>query len=89
MVDTRNDYEVSIGSFKNAINPETKTFREFPKWVSDLDVSEEKKKSMKVAMYCTGGIRCEKASVYLEKKGFIIIISPIFAFSSVLFRQMW
>jgi UPF0176 protein len=70
LVDTRNDYEVSIGSFKNAVNPKTNTFREFPKWVSDLDVSEEKKKSMKVAMYCTGGIRCEKASAYMKSSGF-------------------
>ena len=70
LIDTRNEYEVSIGSFKNAINPKTNTFREFPKWVSDLDISESQKKSMKVAMYCTGGIRCEKASAYMKSSGF-------------------
>lgn len=67
LIDTRNDYECSIGSFKNAINPETKTFREFPDYVKEnLDPEKHKK----VAMFCTGGIRCEKSTNYLLNQGF-------------------
>ncbi len=67
IIDTRNDYEVSCGSFKGAINPETHSFREFPEYVQkNLDP----KKHKKVAMFCTGGIRCEKASAYMMKQGF-------------------
>lgn len=67
LVDTRNDYEVAIGSFKGALDPGTKTFREFPAFV---EKNLDPKKHPKVAMYCTGGIRCEKASAYLLSKGF-------------------
>jgi len=67
LVDTRNDYEIEIGTFKNAINPNTETFREFPDYVAkNLD----KNKHKKVAMYCTGGIRCEKSTAYLKEQGF-------------------
>ncbi|BAZ13086.1 rhodanese domain-containing protein [Calothrix sp. NIES-4071] len=67
VIDTRNDYEVKIGSFKGAINPETASFREFPDYVRHhLDP----KKHKKVAMFCTGGIRCEKASSYMLSQGF-------------------
>ncbi len=66
IIDTRNDYEVGIGSFKNAINPKTKSFRDFPKFIEKLDI----KKNQPIAMFCTGGIRCEKASSYLLKNGF-------------------
>lgn len=66
IIDTRNNYEVSIGSFKNAINPKTKSFREFPKFIEKLNI----KKNQPIAMFCTGGIRCEKASSYLLKNGF-------------------
>lgn len=67
LIDTRNDYEVKIGGFKGAINPETETFREFPQYVKDqLDPGKHKK----VAMYCTGGIRCEKSTAYLKEQGF-------------------
>ena len=66
VIDTRNDYEVSIGSFKNSINPKTKSFREFPKFIEKLNV----KKNQPIAMFCTGGIRCEKASSYLLKNGY-------------------
>jgi UPF0176 protein len=67
LLDTRNDYEVQIGTFKNAINPNTETFREFPAFVKDnLDASKHKK----VAMFCTGGIRCEKSTAYLKEQGF-------------------
>lgn len=67
VIDTRNDYEVSIGSFKGAQNPHTDNFRQFPKYVQNyLDPARHKK----VAMFCTGGIRCEKASAYLLKQGF-------------------
>ncbi|MBV7315031.1 rhodanese-related sulfurtransferase [Shewanella sp. NIFS-20-20] len=67
VIDTRNDYEIQIGSFKNAINPHTNTFREFPEFVkSQLDSAKHKK----VAMFCTGGIRCEKSTAYLKQQGF-------------------
>ncbi len=67
VIDTRNDYEFKIGTFKNAINPNTKSFREFPNYVKK-HLSPEKNK--KVAMFCTGGIRCEKSTAYLKKLGF-------------------
>jgi len=67
LVDTRNDYEVQIGTFKGAVDPKTTTFREFPKYVSEnLDPQKHKK----VAMFCTGGIRCEKSTAYLKEQGF-------------------
>ena len=66
-IDTRNDYEYEVGTFKGAINPETKTFREFPEWVAD---NLDPKKHKKVAMFCTGGIRCEKSTSYLLEQGF-------------------
>jgi UPF0176 protein len=66
-VDTRNDYEVAIGRFRGARNPKTTTFREFPDYVnSNLDPARHKR----VAMYCTGGIRCEKSTAYLKSLGF-------------------
>lgn len=67
LVDTRNDYEVEIGTFKNAINPDTETFREFPAYV---EKNLDKNKHKKVAMFCTGGIRCEKSTAYLKEQGF-------------------
>ncbi|GAB3482996.1 oxygen-dependent tRNA uridine(34) hydroxylase TrhO [Marinomonas epiphytica] len=67
LVDTRNDYEVQIGTFKNAVNPKTDTFREFPDYVKD-NLNPEKHK--KVAMFCTGGIRCEKSTAYMKEQGF-------------------
>jgi len=67
LIDTRNDYEVEIGTFKGAVNPDTQTFREFPKWVED---NRENLNKPKVAMFCTGGIRCEKASAFMKKNGF-------------------
>ena len=71
VIDTRNHYEVSIGTFHNSINPNTKTFSEFPKWVDDhLDTHLENKDSKNIAMFCTGGIRCEKATTLLKKKGY-------------------
>ncbi|MCA6129480.1 rhodanese-related sulfurtransferase [Thalassolituus oleivorans] len=67
LVDTRNDYEVGIGTFKGALDPNTKTFREFPQYVKEnLDPQKHKK----VAMFCTGGIRCEKSTAYLKEQGF-------------------
>ena len=67
VLDTRNDYEVHIGTFKGAVNPETTTFREFPDYVAQ---NLNKNKHNKVAMFCTGGIRCEKASSYMLEQGF-------------------
>ena len=67
LIDTRNDYEYGIGSFRGAVDPHTTTFREFPGWVREnLDPAKQKK----VAMFCTGGIRCEKASAFMLKEGF-------------------
>ena len=70
IIDTRNEYECSIGTFKNSINPKTNTFREFPDWIKAQKFSEEDKKEKKIAMFCTGGIRCEKASSLMKKEGF-------------------
>ena len=67
LIDTRNNYEVDIGTFKNAINPKTTSFREFPKYIKK---NLNPKKNKKVAMFCTGGIRCEKASSYMLEEGF-------------------
>ena len=68
VIDTRNQYEYSIGTFKNAINPETNSFREFPKWIDD-NLEELMINKKRVAMFCTGGIRCEKASSLMIKNG--------------------
>ena len=71
VIDTRNHYEVSIGTFQNSINPNTRNFSEFPKWVDDhLESHLENKDSTNIAMFCTGGIRCEKATSFLKKKGY-------------------
>ena len=67
LIDTRNNYEVDIGTFKNAINPRTTSFREFPEYVKK---NLNPKKNKKIAMFCTGGIRCEKASSYMIEEGF-------------------
>lgn len=67
LIDTRNDYEYQVGTFKNAINPKTESFREFPLYVKEhLDPEKHKK----VAMFCTGGIRCEKSTAFLKEQGF-------------------
>lgn len=66
VIDTRNDYEVDMGTFKGAIDPKTKEFHEFPNFVKSLDAA----KHQKIAMFCTGGIRCEKASSYMLAEGF-------------------
>lgn len=66
LIDTRNDYEVKLGSFANARDPKTQSFTEFKDYVAKLDPAQHPK----VAMFCTGGIRCEKASSYLMSKGF-------------------
>ena len=71
IIDTRNEYEVSIGTFQGAINPKTKSFRDIPKWVeNNLKSNNNKYKDKKIAMFCTGGIRCEKATSYLVNQGF-------------------
>jgi UPF0176 protein len=67
LIDTRNEYEIQTGTFQNAVNPQISTFVEFPKWVEkNLDPKTHKK----IAMYCTGGIRCEKSTAYLKGLGF-------------------
>jgi UPF0176 protein len=67
VIDTRNDYETAIGLFHGAVDPKTKTFREFPEWVKNNPGLHEKPK---IAMYCTGGIRCEKATAFMKEQGF-------------------
>ena len=67
VIDTRNEYEVEIGTFAGAVNPHTNSFREFPDWVEQ---NLDPKKHKKVAMFCTGGIRCEKSTSLLLSKGF-------------------
>ena len=67
VIDTRNAYEVAIGSFEGAINPETRSFRDFPSYV-DTRLNPEQHR--RIAMFCTGGIRCEKATAYLIEQGF-------------------
>lgn len=67
VIDTRNSYEYEIGTFERALDPKTETFREFPAYVAEnLDPAKHKK----VAMFCTGGIRCEKSTAYLKEQGF-------------------
>jgi UPF0176 protein len=73
VVDTRNDYEVELGSFAHAINPQLKTFAELPAWLDQaerLAITGASGKKPKVAMFCTGGIRCEKSTAYLRAQGF-------------------
>ncbi len=71
LIDTRNDYEVEIGSFKNAINPHIKTFAELPAWTEQAaQLQATTGKKPKVAMFCTGGIRCEKSTALLRAQGF-------------------
>lgn len=67
LVDTRNDYEYQVGTFENAVNPDTETFREFPQYVKD---NMDPVKNKKVAMFCTGGIRCEKSTAYMKEQGY-------------------
>ena len=64
IIDTRKPFEYKVGTFKKSVNPNINNFRDFPKYLNKL------KKNKPVAMFCTGGIRCEKTSVYLKKKGF-------------------
>lgn len=71
LIDTRNQYEVAIGTFEGAVDPETNSFREFPEWVDTyLADLKDDEKPKNIAMFCTGGIRCEKATAYLVGQGF-------------------
>ncbi|OQM77073.1 rhodanese-related sulfurtransferase [Manganibacter manganicus] len=67
VVDTRNTYEISLGTFRGAVDPETASFRDFPAWLED---NRSALKDKKLAMFCTGGIRCEKATAYAKAAGF-------------------
>ena len=67
VIDIRNNYEIGIGTFKEAVNPNTKSFRDFPKWAND---NLNPKTHKKIAMFCTGGIRCEKSTAYAQRLGF-------------------
>ena len=71
VIDTRNQYEIAIGTFQGALNPHIGTFRDFPAWVDKyLRQLVDRKHSRRIAMFCTGGIRCEKATSYLLQEGF-------------------
>ncbi len=67
VIDTRNDYEISLGTFDRALNPKTASFREFPDWVGR---HRDELEGKRIAMFCTGGIRCEKATAYMKAQGF-------------------
>jgi UPF0176 protein len=67
LIDTRNEYEVALGTFRGAVNPDIRAFNQFPEYV---DTHLNPQKHPRVAMFCTGGIRCEKATAYLLQKGF-------------------
>ena len=70
LIDTRNDYEYAIGTFEGAIDPKTKTFREFPDWFRTFrERLESEGRKPKIAMFCTGGIRCEKATNFVKAEG--------------------
>ena len=70
LIDTRNDYEVQIGTFEGAIDPETKSFREFPEWFRAKRAEfEAEGKTPRIAMFCTGGIRCEKSTAFVKAEG--------------------
>ncbi len=66
VIDTRNDYEVAIGTFQGAVDPETDSFREFPAWWA---ANKDRFHNKRIAMFCTGGIRCEKSTAYLKAQG--------------------
>ena len=75
LVDTRNDYEVGVGTFAGALNPQTRSFSQLPQWVEQQMqpggvLAEKDGKKPRVAMFCTGGIRCEKSTAFLRTKGF-------------------
>ena len=70
VIDTRNHYETSIGKFSNALDPDTDSFRQFPAWADEFYKVNSHSRNTKIAMYCTGGIRCEKASSYMRVLGF-------------------
>ncbi len=69
LIDMRNDYEIKIGTFKNALNPKCKDFTELLKWLKNDLIKKESLKNKKIAMFCTGGIRCEKATSFLINNG--------------------
>src|SRR5690606_35930705 len=70
VVDCRNDYEVAIGTFANAINPKTDRFTQFPDWIKARAEEGLFDKKTRIAMFCTGGIRCEKSTAYLRSQGY-------------------
>ncbi len=70
LVDTRNEYEIKIGTFTGATNPHTRNFRDFPDYA---DAHLHPQQHQKIAMFCTGGIRCEKSTAYLKSKGFPLV----------------
>ena len=70
LIDTRNTYETAIGMFQGAVDPMTQNFRDFPEWAHSLANQPAERRPKKIAMYCTGGIRCEKASALMQDLGF-------------------
>src|SRR5208282_4084475 len=70
LIDVRNDFEVKQGTMRGALNPKTKSFGEFPEFANVLQTLHKIKKSQKIITFCTGGIRCEKAALLLQRQGF-------------------
>lgn len=71
VIDTRNDFEYKMGTFKNSVNPDTKYFRDLPEYIeNNLNPDNPENKNKKIAMFCTGGVRCEKSTAYLKQLGF-------------------
>ena len=70
VIDARNNYETSIGKFSNSVDPGTDNFRQFPAWANEFYSRNGDNSNTKIAMYCTGGIRCEKATAYMKELGF-------------------
>ena len=70
VIDVRNNYETSIGRFINSVDPDTDNFRQFPRWADEFHSRKDDISNTKIAMYCTGGIRCEKATAYMKELGF-------------------
>lgn len=70
VIDTRNDYEIKIGTFEGAVDPKTQNFRDFPKWAKEWMAKNAGVKKKKIGMFCTGGVRCEKSTAFMKDLGF-------------------
>jgi len=84
VIDTRNGYEISVGSFERAIDPGTRSFRDFPAWFDDFaEKLREQGRKPRIAMFCTGGIRCEKSTALVRTRGFEEVITCAAAYCAI------